>query len=111
MRKLIKYISEHAYTHIYHIIADISAKWDVKYTVFGLNKWLHQQGFTYKKSKGVPHKFDSEKQAEFVEHYEILQTLFSEISVFLSWRLLTQRRQQKSPKVGLEKGFIRSSIR
>ena len=29
----------------------------------GFNKWLHQHNFSYKKPKGVPHKFDEEKQA------------------------------------------------
>ncbi len=48
-------------------------RWDIQYTVSGLNKWLHQSGFTYKKPKGTPHKADVNKQAEFVEHYETLK--------------------------------------
>ena len=64
--QLIEHISEKTYAHIRQIVAYISGRWNVKYTLSGLNKWLHQQGFTYKKPKGVPHKFNSEKQAEFV---------------------------------------------
>jgi len=39
----------------------------------GMNKWLHQHGFSYKHPKSVPHKFDIEKQAEFIRYYEILK--------------------------------------
>ncbi|RGP95566.1 DDE endonuclease, partial [Vibrio cholerae] len=37
--------------------------------VAGMNKWLHHHGFSYKKPKGVPHKFDPEMQQAFIEHY------------------------------------------
>lgn len=30
--------------------------------------------FSYKKPKGVPHKFDAEKQATFMADYEVLNT-------------------------------------
>lgn len=73
-QQLLEHISEHTYAHIHQIITYISERWDIKYTVSGLNKWLHQKGFTYKKPKGVPHKADADKQAEFVEHYEALKT-------------------------------------
>ena len=39
-----------------------------------MNKWLHQHDFSYKQPKGVPHKFDEEKQAEFIETYETLKS-------------------------------------
>ncbi|MDP0560853.1 MAG: winged helix-turn-helix domain-containing protein [Candidatus Endonucleobacter sp. (ex Gigantidas childressi)] len=67
-RQLIEHISDHIYAHIHQILAYLSEGWDVKYTVSGPNKWLHQQDFTYKKPKDTPHKFGSEKQDEFVEH-------------------------------------------
>jgi len=38
-----------------------------------MNKWLHQHGFSYKQPKGVPHKFNAEKQAEFIREYEVLK--------------------------------------
>ena len=49
----------------------------------GLNKWLHQKGFTHKKSKGVPHKVDVAKQAEFIEEYEELKASLSKGEVVL----------------------------
>jgi hypothetical protein len=39
-----------------------------------LNKGLHQHNFSYKKSKGVPHKFDEDKQADFIAFYEQLKS-------------------------------------
>jgi hypothetical protein len=50
----------------------------VEYTVSGLNKWLHQHQFSYKQLKGVPHKFDVDKQAAFIEYYEQLKDTLSE---------------------------------
>ncbi|WP_152558696.1 IS630 family transposase, partial [Endozoicomonas numazuensis] len=55
----------------------------MKYTVSGLNKWLHQNRFTYKKPKSIPHKADADKQAEFVEHYETLKASLPEDEALL----------------------------
>jgi hypothetical protein len=50
----------------------------VEYTVSELNKWLHQHQFSYKQPKGIPHKFDVDKQAAFIEYYEQLKNNLSE---------------------------------
>ena len=42
-------------------------------SVPGINKWLHKYGFCYKQPKGVPHKFDPEKQDNFIQEYETLK--------------------------------------
>ncbi len=47
------------------------------YKISGLNKWLHQHKFSYKKPKGVPHKFDEAKQAEFITYYKQLKLALS----------------------------------
>lgn len=39
-----------------------------------MNKWLHRNGFSYKKPSGVPHKFSEEKQRQLIEYYEELKT-------------------------------------
>ncbi|MGB0360772.1 MAG: helix-turn-helix domain-containing protein, partial [Endozoicomonas sp.] len=78
-----EHISEHTYAHTHEIVTYIFERWTIKYTVSGLNNWLHQQGFIYKKPKSVPHKADPEKQAEFVEHYETLKASLSEDAVVL----------------------------
>jgi len=38
-----------------------------------MTQWLHQNGFSYKQPKGVPHKFYPEKQAQFINEYEVLK--------------------------------------
>lgn len=82
-QQLIDHICEHTYAHTHQIVAYIAERWDIKYTVSGLNKWLHQQGFTYKKPKGIPHKADPEKQVKFVEHYESLKASLPKDQVVL----------------------------
>ncbi len=34
-----------------------------------MTKWLHRQGFSYKKPKGVPAKADPKKQEAFIQYY------------------------------------------
>jgi hypothetical protein len=51
--------------------------------VSGLNKWLHQNGFSYKQPKGVPHKFDEQKQAVFIEEYKTLRDSVSDVEPIL----------------------------
>lgn len=38
-----------------------------------MNKWLHHNGFNYKQPKGIPHKFDENKQQAFIEAYKALK--------------------------------------
>ena len=71
--QLIEHLCEVTYLHNHQIIAHIKEQYSVQYTVSGLNKWLHQHNFSYKKPKGVPHKFDEDKQAAFIEHYNELK--------------------------------------
>ena len=54
-------------------MAFIKETFGVVFTVSGLHKWLHRNGFSYKKPKGRPHKVDLEKQAEFIKEYETLK--------------------------------------
>jgi transposase len=66
------------YLHTHQIAAYIKETFKVQYTVLGLNKWLHQHQFSYKQPKGVPHKFDVDKQAAFIEYYEQLKVSLNE---------------------------------
>ena len=54
-------------------MAYVLDQYGVQYTVAGMYKWLRKNGFSYKKPKGVPHKFDTAKQQAFVEAYEALK--------------------------------------
>lgn len=67
--QLIEHLAENTYFHTHQIVAYVEAEFSLRYSVAGMNKWLHQNGFSYKKPKGVPHKFCPEKQQAFVEYY------------------------------------------
>ena len=81
--ELITHLTAHTYQHNHQIVAYVLAQFGVKYTVAGMHKWLHKNGFSYKKPKGVPHKFDEAKQQAFVEQYENLKASCGEDSTIL----------------------------
>ncbi|AAU27775.1 winged helix-turn-helix domain-containing protein [Legionella pneumophila serogroup 1] len=47
-----------------YIIAYVEKKWSIIYSVPGMNKWMHRNGFSYKKPKGHPHKANREQQEQ-----------------------------------------------
>ena len=51
----------------------IKETFDVHYSIPGIHKWLHRNKFSYKQPKGVPHKYDTDKQDVFVKAYETLK--------------------------------------
>ncbi|CAH8233208.1 transposase [Vibrio aestuarianus] len=67
--QLIEHLAYKTYFHTHQIVAYVQAEFGIRYTVAGMNKWLHHHGFSYKKLKGVPHKFKPEMQQAFIEHY------------------------------------------
>ena len=73
-KELIEHLCDVTYLHTHQIVAYIKEKYAVTYQISGLNKWLHLHNFSYKKPKGVPHKFDEEKQAEFITFYKQLKS-------------------------------------
>lgn len=70
---LIAHLEENTYAHNHQIVLYIKEHFDVTYTVAGLHKWLHRNGFSYKKAKGLPHKADTELQKQFVSKYNQLK--------------------------------------
>ena len=44
------------------VISLVKDWWGIQYTVPGMNKWLHRNGFSYKKPTGVPHKYSADLQ-------------------------------------------------
>jgi transposase len=70
---LIAHLEENTYAHNHQIVLYIKERFGVSYTVSGLHKWLHRNGFSYKKAKGLPHKADSELQQQFVANYNELK--------------------------------------
>jgi transposase len=71
--QLVAHLTEKLYHHTHEIVSHIQERWDIKYSVSGLNKLLHRLGFTYKKPKGRPYKADPEQQAAFMEKYTQLK--------------------------------------
>ena len=55
------------------IVSQIEQWWGIRYTVPGMNKWLHRNNFSYKKPVGVPHKYSAEQQQAFTDAYEKLK--------------------------------------
>ncbi|OED50999.1 DDE endonuclease [Endozoicomonas sp. (ex Bugula neritina AB1)] len=104
-RQLIEHISEHTYAHTHQIVTYIFDRWGIKYTVSGLNKWLHHKGFTYKKPKGVPHKADADKQAAFIEDYEALKASLPADEVLLFMDAVHPTQATK-----ITSGWIRKGI-
>lgn len=68
-RALESHLEETTYTRVIDICAYIEKTYNVRYTVSGLTKWLHQHRFSYKQPKTVPAKADVAKQEEFIEKY------------------------------------------
>ena len=73
-KKVTEHLAQNTYRYSYEIIEYIWVNHKVRFSVSGLNKWLHQQGFSYKKPKPVPHKFDPQKQTDFIEKYTQLKS-------------------------------------
>lgn len=70
---LIAHLEINTYQTTQEIIAYIQKKYKVSYTVPGLNKWLHRNGFSYKKPKGFPYKANKEQQEAFMASYDKLK--------------------------------------
>lgn len=73
--ELIAHLEQYTYHQAQDIADYIYARWSIKYSVPGLNKWLHRNGFSYKKPKGVPHKADEQLQKNFIKKYRRLKTV------------------------------------
>lgn len=71
--KLIAHLNDKLYHHAHEIVSYIQAEWGIEYSVSGLNKLLHRNGFTYKKPKGRPYKADPAKQVAFMKKYKRLK--------------------------------------
>ena len=70
---LIAHLSSHTYRYAKDICQYIKQTFEVTYSVSGINKWLHQHNFTYKKPEAVPAKADQAAQEGFIKSYELLK--------------------------------------
>lgn len=51
---LISQLSDNLFHHTRDVIAFVTRTWNIIFSIPGMNKWLHRNGFTYKKPSGVP---------------------------------------------------------
>jgi transposase len=70
---LLLHLTKNTYRTTQEIIAYISDTYGISYSVPGMNKWLHRNGFSYKKPKGYPYKTSKEQQEQFVSAYNELK--------------------------------------
>ncbi|WP_143706623.1 IS630 family transposase, partial [Xenorhabdus innexi] len=70
---LVEYLAANLMHTTAQIVDYVWTRWQVTFTVAGMTKWLHRQGFSYKKPMGTPHKFDADKQHQFIERYNALK--------------------------------------
>ena len=66
-QELILHLEEHTYHHVHDIVQYVKSKFNLGYSVPGMNKWLHRNRFSYKKPKGRPYKANRKQQAEFIK--------------------------------------------
>ncbi len=72
--ELIKYLEENTYSKVKDISAYVKAKYGISYSRSGMNAWLKEAGFVYKKPKKVPGKLNPELQEGFIKEYEELKS-------------------------------------
>jgi transposase len=70
---LIQHLSEITYLYVKDICFYVKKTYQKSYTISGMTKWLHANGFSYKKPHAVPAKANKEQQAEFIEYYNNLK--------------------------------------
>jgi transposase len=72
-KELCKHLSEITYLYVKDICTYVWKQYHKKYSISGMTKWLHAQGFCYKKAHAVPAKADREQQKKFVSYYSQLK--------------------------------------
>jgi transposase len=74
-QELVKHLDENLYQRSQDIILYIKKRYKVHYSPSGVKKLLHRLGFSFKKPKIVPGKFDNHLQDLFLRKYRrILKT-------------------------------------
>lgn len=72
-RELIEHLSDITYLYVKDICQYVKQRFNKSYSISGMTKWLHANGFCYKKSHAVPAKADKEQQQKFIRFYQKLK--------------------------------------
>lgn len=71
---LIKHLEENTYSKVKVICQYVKDKYGIIYSRSGMNAWLKEAGFVYKKPKKVPGKLNTQLQEGFIKEYEELKS-------------------------------------
>ena len=71
--KLKAHLKEVTYLYVKDICAYVKHAFNKDYSISGMTKWLHANGFCYKKAHAVPAKADKAQQKKFVAFYNKLK--------------------------------------
>ena len=72
-RKLKIHLSEITYLYVKDICVYVKKKYKKKYSISGMTKWLHANGFSYKQPHAAPAKANKEQQIKFISYYTKLK--------------------------------------
>ena len=102
--ELIKHLCTTSYLTAKAICAYILGKYQVKYTVSGITKWLERNDFVYKAPKLIPGKLDEAKQQEFIKYYQNLTAKASKNEIIMFMDAVHPEYQSQSVCGWLPKG-------
>jgi transposase len=72
-QELTEHLSEIIYLYVKDICQYVKQRYKKKYSISGMTKWLHSNGFCYKKPHTVPAKANKEQQKKFINFYKKLK--------------------------------------
>jgi len=73
-QELVSHLEQQNYVYSKDICAYVAEKYNVIYSVVGMQKLLHRLGFAYKKPKLVPGKLDNEQQETWKHQYSLMKS-------------------------------------
>ena len=83
MTDFVAHVESKLYQSVHPIIQYLADVYQVGYSESGVRHLLKQQGFSYKKAKGLPQKLDAVAQAVFIKHYDALKSQLTEEEVII----------------------------
>lgn len=81
--ELLSHLDDNLYVKSSDIILYVKSRFNVSYTIHGMKDFLHNNGFSYKKPKGLPHKADKKRQEFFVKFYNRIKSIIPKSSPLL----------------------------
>lgn len=102
---LIAHLDENTYPSTKEIIGHIKQTYGVSYTQQGMHDWLTLHRFSHKKPKGIPAKFNVERQAAFIKKYDELKATLNANELILFMDSVHPTQETK-----ITYGWIRTGV-